>query len=340
MPDCPIPGSLPPPSGPSQASASLPAPASSPLSADSVARAQVAGFPGPRGQTLSLSAGGSGTAPPHSGALRPRLPATPRLLANLLYSEAERKLRVLPRPTNLHNAGRLDANDFEPMDEASRQASQQLALFHAVVMDRSPSYAALMASTLEAGSIRVQVGQEFGQSGACIWDGEQLRHIVQINPLQRSGDPPAIPAAKNLSVEQRTLLNEMANASAIKRFSEVDALIGDEGFEQTARTTALSSIEQRLFRQPGDEPAVVYAREIERVEFENMKRVALVVEELQAAGMLDEGDPIASSIRQVAMGSFDDYFAMQIDTGHSQLYVGQYHAFRAARTGRPTVERQ
>jgi hypothetical protein len=81
---------------------------------------------------------------------------------------------------------------------------------------------------------------------------------------------------------------------------------------------ALGPSENQLLAEGHSPVAVLYAREIERVEFANNLRTARAVEELVAAGVLHRDDPEVRPVVERAQLSFAENFQEQVDTGHSQ----------------------
>jgi len=293
-----------------------------------------AGQPNPSVEAAWLQPLPAHTAPTiaHRQAQRPRLPNAGSLLAHLTSLDVAQ--RVLPLPAcGTAGPDRQDVRQFEPQEFSSACFSQDLAEFHAQAR-RCPErkYDGLVRRALETGSVHIQVGEEFDQEGATVWDDERREHILQIRPRQTAPDGSPLPLGRSMVGSRVTMLIEMSNAANQRRFSELDACVEQGKFENDARVVALTPVEQRLLRHPGDAAAVLYARETERLEHENLQVVSEVLDELHAAGLLDRDDPAAREVRQLAAMEFSVFFEEQVANQHAEQYLAQYdHALEFAR---------
>lgn len=109
-------------------------------------------------------------------------------------------------------------------------------------------------------------------------------------------------------------------------------------FHETPAMHALSGSYEAVAGEAGpDAAALLYARDCETIEWTTVWRHHAVFIELRNAGVpLDEdADMFADKLEPDASGAepewadFERFFAQQLDEGHSQSYIDQYHKLRS-----------
>jgi len=112
-------------------------------------------------------------------------------------------------------------------------------------------------------------------------------------------------------------------------------------YETPAMLARLGRYEAVAGEAGPDAAAMLYARDCETIEWTTVWRHHAVFTELRNAGVpLDEdADMFADMLEPDGSGAeakwadFERFFAQQLDEGHSQSYIDQYHMLRAAGSG-------
>jgi hypothetical protein len=237
-----------------------------------------------------------------------------------------------PVTTEESDTAQLAEKVFGAVRFSCEQASSEehvmnyLFSFHKIALENSPSYQAMIDRTVSLGKISIVISDEFDRSGSTDWDHQNGEHMITINPYV-DGDAEIHDDIMGNAVV--SLVFELANASTMQELSEIGQIAANgllSGKELSSGVDKVSAVDRQLARNESDGPAVHYAREVERLEYQSNCLVHTVDQELRASGQpgVEREWP--------DYHDFSDYYETQVSNNHTQPYLEDYdelvHRFR------------
>jgi hypothetical protein len=175
----------------------------------------------------------------------------------------------------------------------------------------------------------VRVSAALDAEAATITDPDGGAQTVMIHPsFRRPDDPPGrVPPAIVRHRIQVSLLQEMANAAARDQHEEIERRTEEGELDAEVPQMVLGQGENRLLAQGNSLVAVLYAREIERVEFACSQRAATAACELLDAGVFEHENAEVQALLSFAELTFPEAFDRMVNHGHTQKYLEQFEQY-------------
>lgn len=203
---------------------------------------------------------------------------------------------------------------FEAADHTAEVAEMRdLAGFHEQLLQNSPTYRSKVRQAEQLGPIHVSVSNIHQQAGLAGWNDNRRRHEIDINPvLETTGKRNTRKREQDRKNDARlSLIFEVQNAASLLAYNRLD---------DKARRGDLSG------------GAKEYARETERIEFNNMQAVSRIEAQMESKGLE------CSNKEWPNWNSFEEYYSAAVSSGHAQQYERMYRQLNQAtqRRARPS----
>jgi hypothetical protein len=197
--------------------------------------------------------------------------------------------------------------------------------FHTELLEVSTVYARSVKKATSQKPVVVTVTHQPLAGGAAASSNSYgTRNYIDINPtviinnaLLRSASD-----ARNNDARQ-ALIFEMQNLASSRQFAVLDDLAISGHYEREVAQDRLPAVAKSLMRNEDDLPAVRFAVDVEKQEWENAKTLHAIAKKIPDSHTkykLWDLDPVLSK--------FEEDLAEQIESGHAQGYLDAYDHLR------------